>query len=90
MAHETAVFPADDGVDRTDAPGHGRKFSAEGHDGLLVGNCYIDSAEIPVPEKFFHVFRLFFKQIVGIVAQMGMDLGGIAVSQLSSEKAAFH
>ena len=43
-----------------------------------------------VSQEILQFSRLFFKQFIGIVRQLGVDLGRIAVAQLATQQTALH
>ena len=70
--------------------GNGGEVIQEWDDLFFVGNGHIDSGKISVFQKNFDFFRFFLKEGIGVISQIAMDLGGIAVSQLPAQQSAFH
>ena len=82
--------PADDGIDRAKLFRPGCQFVQKRDHIFFIGNRYIDPGEIAVFQKRFDFFRFFFEEFIGIIAEVAVNLRGVAVAQLSAQKSAFH
>ena len=85
VPEQGAVRPADHGVHRPHFLRRGGQLVEVRNYVLFIGNGHVDAGKVSAAEKIFQLLRLFFKQGVGIVPQMAVNLGGIAVPQLSAQ-----
>ena len=90
MPHQTAIRLPDQNIYCVQCFRFGRKGAAVGHHILFVGHGHIQACKISVQQKLGQFLRRFFIEIIGIVPQMPMDLGRIAVPQLFSKQTALH
>ena len=89
VANEFSV-PSDDDVYRTQLLGDGGDFIQIGDHIFFIGNGHIGAGKIAVLQEIHQFFRLFFKNMKFIIAQVLMDLGRIAVAQFPAQNTAFH
>ena len=82
--------PPDYGVHRTQFPGNGGKLIQIGNNVLFVRNGHINAVESTAFQEISDLIRLVFKKGVGIVPEETVNLGRIAVAQLSAQQAADH
>ena len=89
MTNEFSI-PAHNGVDRAQTRRRRGQLIQEWDDLFFVGNGHVQTGEISIFQEISDFLRLFFKQLIAIISQKSMNLGRVAVSQLSAQKAAFH
>ena len=77
-----------DRVDASDGRGLGRYFVKQRHDGLFVGDRDVQAVKCAGFQKTFELLRLFFVELVLIGEQLVVNLGRVAVAELTAEKSA--
>ena len=90
MTEQGAVRSADDGVHSSQLFSIRGQLVQTGDDRFLVRNGDIQPGKIPVFQEIFDFFRLFFKEGIGVISKTGVNLGGVAVTQLPTQQSAFH
>ena len=85
-----AVGLAHQGVHRPNALGLRGNVGAEFHHRFFVRNGDVDGIPGAVSQEIFQSLGGDFKQFVGIVSQMPVNLGGVAVAQVLPQQAAAH
>ena len=85
MPDQGPVRPSYNGIDGPQRLGTGRQAVQKGDHRLFVGNGYIQAGEAAGMQEGFQLLRFLFKKKIVIASQPGMDLGGVAVAQLSAE-----
>ena len=88
VAEERAVCAADDRVDAAGALRCLRQLGAVRHDILFIGDRHVQPVEAAARQKGGELLRRFFIQPVLVIAELGVNGGGIAVSQLAAEQSA--
>ena len=90
VADEAPVRTADNGIHGPQLPGGGGELVQKGNHGFLIGDGHIQAGKGAVFQEVFHFLRLFFKQLIAVIAEKAVNLGGIAVPQLTAQQSAFH
>ena len=82
VAAQASVGQTEESVYRSDLFGRVRNLAEIGDHGFFVGNRYVDSRKIAVGEKGGQIGGRHLKKTVFVIAQGGVDGGGIAVGQV--------
>ena len=90
VAIKRAVGSSHYGVHRAQPPSHRGKLIQKGNHIFFIGNCHVDSGEISETEEGFQLLGFLLKKRVIVGTQHAVNLGGVAVAQLSSQQTAFH
>ena len=90
MAEQGAVRSADDGVHSPQLFSIRGQLGQIGDDRFFVGNGDVQPGKVPVFQEIRNFLRLFFKEGIGIIPETGVNLGGVAVTQLPTQQSAFH
>ena len=81
MSQQMPVRPADNGVHGSKALRYRCQFIQKRNYGFFVGNRYIQTGKVSVFQEILQLLRLLFKEAVPVSTQLGVNLGGVAVSQ---------
>jgi hypothetical protein len=84
VADPFTIFAPNDRVDCAHFASTVCQLIAKGNDILLVRYGDIDCGKIPIFQKIADLIRLFFEKVIGISTQMAVDLGGVAMTQLTA------
>ena len=90
MSYQGPIRFSYDGIDGPQRLGTGSQAVQKGNDRFFVGNGYIYAREAAGMQELTQFLRFLFKKKIFIIPQSGMNLGRIAVAQLSAKQSAFH
>ena len=90
VAVEGAVGQAHKGIHAAQNAGLVGKPGAVGHHRLFIGDGDVETVEVAVEEEVLQRLRLFFVEGVLVIAQLGVDGGGVGMAQRPAQETTFH
>ena len=90
MTEQSTIRSTDDGVHSSQLFSIRGQLVQIGDDRFFVGNGDIQPGKVPVFQEIRNFLRLFFKEGIGVIPKTGVNLGGVAVTQLPTQQSAFH